>query len=102
MNTNPKSASSFVGGNKNAPNISWCPRGSNITDFLTSSRCSIKYCFFSTISLPGIFGIPAVTKRAASPAVCVSITEIILFSFIIIHSLIIAFVVICYLHLVSF
>ena len=49
-----------------------------------------------------IFGIPAVTKRAASPAVCVSITEIILFSFIIIHSLIIAFVVICYLHLVSF
>ena len=91
MKIKAKSASSFVGGNKNAPNISWCPRGSNITDLRRSSKLSIRYCFFSTISLPGIFGTPAVTKRAASPAVCVSITEIILFSFIIIHSLIFNF-----------
>ena len=74
MKITPRSASSWIGSQRKAPNISWCPLGSSINAVRTWSYFSSIHFFFSIIVLPSGSGNPPMTIRQNSPAVWASTT----------------------------
>jgi hypothetical protein len=61
-----------VDGWRIAPLIAECPRGSFISNRLTSSRCSRKYRRRSFMVAPGMVPMPPVITRVGMPSVCES------------------------------